>query len=222
MTAPNPPRKIQGVLFDMDGVLLESEPFLVKAAIQMFAEGGVKVDPNEFDPYFGMGEDHLLRSVAEKHNIPFDPEAAKARTYDLYLEAIHGAIQALPGVHEFIARCRDHDLKIALASSGDLVKVRGNLREIHLTESSFDAVVTGSDVTRKKPDPEIFLEAARRLGLEPETCLVVEDAIAGVDAAKAAGARCLAVTTNYPADKLTQADWVVPDLAQASDNCLEW
>ncbi len=222
MIAPNPSRNIQGVLFDMDGVLLESEPFLVQAAIAMFNEKGFEVEAHDFDPYFGMGEDHLLRSVAEKHGIPFDPEADKARTYALYLEAIHGVIQPLPGVHEFIAKCREHGLRIALASSADVIKVQGNLREIHLTESSFDAVVTGSDVARKKPDPEIFLLAARRLGLEPETCLVVEDAIAGVAAAKAAGARCLAVTTNFPLDKLGQADWVAPDLAHAPDDCLSW
>jgi len=218
----NPSRQIQSVLFDMDGVLLESEPFLVQAAIQMFAEQGVKVEPDEFTPFFGMGEDRLLAGVAAKHGVPLQPETAKRRTYDLYIDAIRGVIQPLPGVHEFIQRCRDRHLRIALASSADLVKVVANLEEIHLSPSSFDAVVTGTDIARKKPDPAIFLEAARRLGLEPKTCLVIEDAIAGVAAAKAAGARCLAVTTNNPADKLQNADWVVPDLAHAPEECLEW
>ncbi len=217
-----PSHKIQGVLFDMDGVLLESEPFLVRAAIQMFAEKGVKVDPEEFNPFFGMGEDHLLQGVAEKHGVTLQPETAKQRTYAIYLDAIHGVIQALPGVHEFIGRCRERHLRVALATSGDRIKAWWGLQEIHLSESSFNAVVTGTDIVHKKPHPDIFLEAARRLGLEPESCLVVEDAIAGVAAAKAAGARCLALTTNNPADKLDQADWVVPNLAHAPEDCLRW
>ena len=219
-----PARQIQGVLFDMDGVLYESEPFLIQAAIAMFGEKGVKVAADDFNPYFGMGEDHLLAGVAKQHNIKLQPEVAKQRTYALYFDAIHGVIQPLPGVHNFIRRCRQSRLRIALASSGDLIKVNYGLKEIHLSESSFNAVVTGSDAVRKKPDPDIFLLAARRLGLAASQCLVIEDALAGVKAAKAAGARCLAVTSNNPEAKLREAgaDWVVPDLAHAPDDCLTW
>ena len=77
-------------------------------------------------------------------------------------------------------------------------------------------------VSRQVPNPDLFLEAIRRLGLEAASCLVVEDAISGVAAAKAAGTRCLAVTTSFPADKLTQADWVVNSLAQIPDEVLDW
>ena len=222
MPAPSSARQIQGVLFDMDGVLYESEPFLIRAAIQMFAERGVRVEAADFDPYFGMGEDHLLKGVADRHGIRLQPEVAKQRTYSLYFDAIHGVIQPLPGVHEFIRKCREHRLRIALASSGDRIKVNRGLPEIFLSESSFDAVVTGSDITRKKPDPDVFRMAAYRLGLDPARCLVIEDAIAGVAAAKAAGARCLALTTNTPADRLRDADWIVADLAHAPEACLLW
>ena len=222
MTQPS--RQIQGVLFDMDGVLLESEPFLIEAAIQMFAEKGVHVTADEFRPFFGMGEDHLLKGVADKHGITLRPEVAKQRTYALYLDAIHGVIQPLPGVHDFLRRCLDQRLRIALATSGDRFKAVPGLQEIHLSETSFHAVVTGSDPVRKKPDPDIYLLAAYRLGLEASQCLVIEDALAGVQAAKAAGARCLAVTSNNPAAKLREAgaDWVVPDLTKAPDECLNW
>ena len=217
--------QIQGVLFDMDGVLYESEPFLIQAAIAMFAERGVTVAPGDFNPFFGMGEDHLLRGVAERHQVRDLPiAAAKERTYTLFLDLIHGVIQPLPGVHDFLHRCVQKRLRTALATSGDRVKATFGLQEIGLSESSFGATVTGTDVTRKKPDPAIFLLAADRLGLPASRCLVVEDAIAGVQAAKAAGARCLAVTTNNPADKLwaAGADWVVTDFTQAPDECLNW
>ncbi len=216
------PSQIRGVIFDMDGVLLESEPFLAEAAAKMFAEKGCRVDPKEFGPFFGMGEDKLLEGVAHAHGFPLDPGPDKARTYAIYLEVIHGRIEALPGVFDFIASCKGHNLPIALASSADRVKVDGNLREIKLAPETFDAMVTGSDVPHKKPAPDIFLEAARRLGLDPATCLVVEDAIVGVAAAKAAGARCLAVSTNFPREKLRDADWVVPDLSEAPREALEW
>ena len=222
MNAPAP--TIRGVLFDMDGVLYESEPFLVQAAIRMFAERGVTVAADEFDPYFGMGEDHLLKGVADQHGVTLPAEAAKQRTYALYLDAIHGVIQPLPGVHDFLRRCAQRRLRTALATSGDRFKATRGLQEIGLSESSFGAVVTGSDPVRKKPEPDIFLLAARRLDLDATSCLVIEDALAGVRAAKAAGARCLAVTTNNPANKLRDAgaDWVVPDLAHAPDECLAW
>src|SRR5262249_6584193 len=101
-------------------------------------------------------------------------------------------------------------------------KVAGNLNEIDLPPSTFDVIVNGSDVARKKPNPDLFLEACRRLGLEPASCLVVEDAISGVAAAKAAGARCLAVTTSFPAERLSDADWIAPSLAEAPPQALDW
>ncbi|MCA1686827.1 MAG: HAD-IA family hydrolase, partial [Planctomycetia bacterium] len=189
--------RLRGVIFDMDGVLVMSEPLLARAASRMFAEKGYTVRHEEFHPFIGMGEDRYLGGVAEARGIPIDPERDKARTYALYLDAIKGSLKALPGVADFVAGCRRRGLKIAVASSADEVKVLGNLNEIGLPPSTFDAVVDGSQVAKKKPAPDIFLAACRRLGLDPSACLVVEDAVAGVAAARAAGCRCLAVTTSF-------------------------
>jgi HAD superfamily hydrolase (TIGR01509 family) len=204
---------LRGVILDMDGVLVDSEPLIKEAAGRMFAEHGLAVHPDDFTPFVGTGEDHLLGGVAQKYGFPIDVERDKARTYSLYLEMIQGRLQALPGVHEFIADCRRLGLKLAVASSADAVKVEGNLHAIGLSDATFDALVNGSQVQRKKPAPDLFLTAARRLHLPPAECLVVEDAVAGVAAAKAAGSRCLALTTSFPAERLTAADWIVPDLA---------
>jgi len=94
------------------------------------------------------------------------------------------------------------------------VKMRGNLAEIGLPPESFDACVTGNDVEHKKPAPDIFLKAAEMLGLDATTCLVVEDAQSGCQAAKAAGAMCLGITTSFSDDTLRDAgaDWTAPDL----------
>ena len=121
----------------------------------------------------------------------------KARTYELYFELIRGRLRELPGAVAFVRECRARGLGIAIATSADRNKLHANLREIGLSEADFDAVVDGLEVERRKPFPDIYLEAARRLGLGPEACLVVEDAVSGVKAAKAAGATCLALGGSF-------------------------
>jgi HAD superfamily hydrolase (TIGR01509 family) len=217
-------RRLRGVIFDMDGVLVLSEPILAQAAIRMFAEQGVTVQHEEFRPFIGMGEDRYIGGVAEARGIPLDLPRAKARTYALYLELIRGRLKPLPGVLDFVASCRRQGLSLAVASSADAIKVAGNLREIGLPPESFDVVIDGCQVLRKKPAPDIFLAACRRLGLEPSRCLVIEDALSGVAAAKAAGARCLAVTTSFPRENLAAAgaDWVVSNLGDVPPDVLSW
>lgn len=217
-----PRGRLRGVIFDMDGVLVLSEPILAEAAEKMFAEKGFTVRHEEFHPFIGMGEDCYLSGAAQARGIPLDPVADKARTYALYLERIDGRLGPLPGVLDFVGKCRRLGFKTAVASSADEVKVKANLRAIGLPHDSFDAVLDGMMVANKKPDPAIFLEACRRLGLEPERCLVVEDAVAGVAAAKAAGCRCLAVTTSFGRDDLKQADWIASGLDHAPEAVLEW
>ncbi|MCL2700259.1 MAG: HAD-IA family hydrolase [Phycisphaerae bacterium] len=208
--------RFDGVIFDMDGVLCDSEPFICEAAMTMFRERhGLAVAAADFVPFVGAGENRYLGGVAEKYGVTLDLESDKARTYAIYLEIIRGRLGPLEGVREFIANCRRRGLKLAVASSADRAKVDGNLREIGLPWATFDAVVNGLDVVHKKPAPEIFLLAASKLSLPPARCVVVEDAPNGVQAAKAAGAACLGLTTSFSADALRDcgADWIAPNLA---------
>ena len=179
----------------------------------MFEEIGLQVKPDDFSPFVGMGEDRYIGGVAEKYNLSVDIEAVKKRTYDIYLDIIQGALQPLDGVYGFIKKCKDTGKKIAVASSADRCKVMGNLKEIGLEPDAFDAIVVGDDVSQKKPAPDIFLLAADRLNLKPEECLVVEDAVSGVAAAKSAGSQCLALTTSFCREELAQADLFATDLA---------
>jgi len=211
-----------GVIFDMDGVLLDSEPFICKAGCMMFAEHGLNVQPEDFIPFVGTGENRYLGGVAEKYGFALDIARDKNRTYDIYLEIIKGQLTPLPGVHRFIEKCRQAGKKMALASSADFVKVEGNMTEIDIDLDVFGAVITGDDVVHKKPDPEIFVAAAEKLNLAPENCLVVEDAVNGIAAAKACGARCLALTTSFTRQELADADWHAANLAEAPDEVLAW
>ena len=206
----------------MDGVLVLSEPFIAAAALAMFAEKGVAVAAEEFRPFIGAGEDRFIGGVAEARGIPLDPARDKARTYQIYLEMIRDKLRPLPGVREFVETCRRRGLRLAVASGSDTIKVEANLRELGLPATDFAAIVTGSEVERKKPAPDIFREACQRLGLEPASCLVIEDAVNGVRAAKAAGTRCLALTTSFAPTDLGEADWIAPDLAHVPAEALSW
>jgi len=212
--------RIAGVIFDMDGVLCDSETLTAEAGCRMFAETyGIRVEPNEFEPFVGTGEDRYIGGVAEKRSVKLTMPRDKIRMYTIYGEIARGKLQPLPGVREFIAACRQRGLKLAVASSADLMKVEINLREIGVPASTFDAVLTGGDATHKKPHPEIFLKAAARLGLAPARCVVVEDAPNGVKAAKAAGSRCLGLTTSFEKKRLESvgADWVADNLQAGLD-----
>lgn len=214
--------KIGAVIFDMDGVLVDSEPFICEAAMRMFAERGLTVRPDDFLPFVGAGENRYIGGVAEKYGFALDIERDKARTYAIYAEIVRNRIEPLPGVRDFISVARGKGLKLAVASSADPVKIETNLDEIGLPHDTFDAVISGMDVTHKKPEPDIFLAAASELGVEPGVCLVVEDAVNGVAAAKAAGMRCLALTTSFTPQELEGADWIAATLAEAPEEVLEW
>jgi len=213
---------IKGVLFDMDGVLVDSESFICKAAILMFNELGINALPDDFIPFVGMGENRYIGGVAEKYGLSVNIDKVKARTYQIYETIIRGQLKPLPGVYEFIEKCRKKELKLAIATSADTVKMEVNLREIGLSSSTFDATITGLDVINKKPFPDIYIKAAGCIGVKPEECLVAEDAVSGVKAAKVAGCKCLAVTTSFDREKLKEADWICNSLMDAPDEALNW
>jgi len=209
-------KAIHAIIFDMDGVLCDSEPFICKAALQMFREHhNLTMRAKDFAPFVGTGEDRFLGGPAEKYGCHINLPADKDRTYAIYLEIIRGKLKPLAGVRDFINKCHVKKLKLAIATSADKVKMNGNLAEIGLPAGLFDALVCGNEVGRKKPDPDIFLLAACKLGLPPGNCLVIEDAPSGLKAAGAAGMLAVGLTTSF--DKATLksagADWTAPDLA---------
>jgi HAD superfamily hydrolase (TIGR01509 family) len=221
MSERNP---IQGVIFDMDGVLCDSEPFLYFAAREMFFRRyGVKVLREDFAPFVGTGENRYLGGVAETYGISLQLPDDKSLTYDIYLDLIDGELEALPGVLEFVRRCQSSGLKTAVATSADRIKMEGNLRQIKLSPSSFDGLVTGSDVEKKKPHPEIFLTAVRQLRLSPTDCLIIEDSPSGVEAAKGAGALCLGILSTFSREELLAkgANWISESLSTVPAELLE-
>ncbi|XP_024522693.1 protein SUPPRESSOR OF QUENCHING 1, chloroplastic isoform X2 [Selaginella moellendorffii] len=200
---------VRGVLFDMDGVLCDSEERSRDAAVDVFAGMGVTVRPEDFIPFMGTGEANFLGGVAGLYQVPgFDPIQAKEKFFEVYIQKYAKPDSGLgyPGALELIMECKRAGLKVAVASSADRIKVDANLSAAGLPQTNFDAIVSADVFERLKPAPDIFLAAAKALGLPPSECVVVEDALAGVQAARAAGMRCIAVSTTLSEESLAKAN----------------
>ncbi|MDR1353238.1 MAG: HAD-IA family hydrolase [Treponema sp.] len=212
------------IIFDMDGVLTDSEWFIAEAGRLMFMETHhVAVAREDFKDFVGMGENRFLGGVAEKYGITgFLIERDKERTYAIYTDLIKGKLKAMPGAKEFVMAAKERRLKVAVATSTDYTKMAASLEAIGLDRGIFDATVNGLDVERRKPFPDLFLEAAKRAGAAPENCWVVEDSVSGVRAAKAAGMRCLGLLTtdSEEAIRSSGADLVAKDLSAVSPDVL--
>lgn len=195
---------IKNIIFDMDGVLLDTEYATRTASIEMFAKLGLQVQHEDFKPFTGMGEARFVGGVAEKYGLTYE-DAMKEEVYRIYDITAQKNVTVFPGIPQLIQTLHQMGYQVAVASAADRIKVEINLRCIGLTEQDFDGVVTGSDVSRHKPDPEIFLKAAQKLGANPDTCIVIEDAVAGCQGAIVAGMRCIGVTSTFEPEQLLKA-----------------
>ena len=195
--------KYKAILFDMDGVLIESEFLMRHSAIQALAEWGITAKHEDFVEFTGMGEDKFVGGVAEKygHTYTFD---MKERAYDYFGQQVKELAHVPNGVKEMLMALHEKGFVMAVCSAADLRKVRYNIQAIGVDESIFSALVTGSDVARKKPFPDIYLEGARRIGIEPKDCLVIEDAVSGINAAHAAGMDAVGVPTTFSKEELME------------------
>lgn len=198
-----PARTFDAVIFDMDGVLCDSEPFIAAAAAEMLRRRyGIAATREDFVPFVGAGEDRFISGAAERHGVTVDLGIDKPLTYKIYLEMIPGSLQPIMGARDFVAGARSAGLRLALATSSDRPKLDGNLAAIGIPESMFDVVISAEHVRHKKPDPETFLRAVELLGLPASRCLVVEDAQNGVRAGRAAGCAVLGISSSQPAAAL--------------------
>jgi len=143
--------KIRAVIFDMDGVLVDSEQLINAAALAMFSERGLVVQPDDFLPFVGAGEDRYIGGVAAQYDFPLDLPAAKRRIYEIYLDLVPSRLEAFPGVLDLVHACRAAGFLMAVASSADEIKVHANLQNIGLPMKFWDAVVWGEDVGNKSP-----------------------------------------------------------------------
>lgn len=206
-----------GLVFDMDGVLADTEALIARASIDMFKElYGVELTPEDFRPYIGTGAVRYVVGPAEDAGIALRDvdEAVELRHNNFVALLEAGECKALPGAIELINTVADTNgaWKLAIATSTPEKKALITLETIQAPLERFTAFINGDMVTHKKPDPEIYLKAADALNLPPSHCVAVEDAVTGVASAKTAGMKCLAVTNSFSREELAQADIIVASL----------
>lgn len=176
---------IEAVIFDLDGVLVDSEPVHWRASERLFAPHELRME--EYEPFVGLAIEPYMAWARERFGLDASVEELTQR----YAEAVTTELEAAPlppldGAHELITAARARGLRVGLCSQSIANWVHPTLRAASL-DGSFDAVVTGDDVERAKPEPDIYLHAARLLGAEPGACVAIEDSPAGVRSASAAG-----------------------------------
>lgn len=200
----------EAVLWDLDGVIVDSGRFHFEAFQQLMAEQGRDLSEEEFGRLFGRQNDDILRALLG--DLP--PERVQelaARKERLFRERIAGRIEALPGAVELVRRLARAGVKQAIVSSTPRENIELIVHSLGI-DSALDTLVGEEDAWRGKPDPQPFLIAAERLGVTPEQCLVFEDAPEGIEAAKRAGMRAIGIATTRQGEQLSTADEVVDAL----------
>jgi len=212
--------KLYGLIFDVDGVIADTEAVNARASIRVFEDlFGIKgVKRQDFEAGLGRGAEEYVKAAAGVHGLVLTEEQVNKATQlrqEYFLNVLsEEPLPPFPGVLELMGKAmQSQDFRVAIATSGTLEKSRVVLKSAKIPFERM-VYITGSDVKNKKPNPELFLLAAERIGIDPANCVVIEDAPNGVQAAKAAGAKCIAVTNSTNATNLSQADLVCDSLEQ--------
>ena len=190
---PARPSLLQAVVFDMDGILIDSEPFWRESEIEVFGRCGIHLSEADCLQTAGMRIGEVARFWFERR--PWNGPAPEVVAEDILRGVIRRVRErgaAMPGLHHAIILFQSRGLRLALASSSASSLIDAVLDRLEL-RMYFEAVCSAENESRGKPHPDVYLSAAAQLGLPPESCLAVEDSIAGVQAAKAAGMKCIAV-----------------------------
>ncbi len=203
-------RRLRAILWDMDGVIVDTYAGHLASWTQALEEVGQSFNEETFKRTFGMNNRLILKTIYGRDLEESFVQQVSDRKEELFRADIRGKVQALPGVLEWLKRFQDMGLKQAVASSAPQANIDALMDELGI-RNYFQAEAAGATL-RGKPDPAVFLLAAKLLEVEPRECLVIEDSIAGVEAGVRSGGRVLAVLTTNPAEKLSAAHLIVKDL----------
>lgn len=211
-------KDIKAIIFDMDGVLVDSEPVITQAAIEALRELGANPKKEDFIPFVGTGEDSFIGGVAKKYGIKYHT-GLKDRTYDIYDEIVFEKIGKYDGINEALSTLKSRGYVLALASAADERKVIINMKAANIDISIFDVVLSGDDVDNKKPAPDVYNLAAERLNIDNDKCLVVEDALQGILSAHAANMKVIGVTTAFTKKQMFDggADYILSFMPEIVD-----
>lgn len=210
---------MKAVIFDKDGVLSETFNLHAKAHLKVLSDNNVKATIEDIAERYGKLTSVILREIMEKHGKPITKEISEKMAVEkdkIYMKLAEKEYKLLPGVKEILVYLKKKGYKIGLASSSSPGSIQQLLRVTNIKEF-FDATISGWEIKKGKPNPDIFLECAKRLKIKPEECIVIEDSTHGVEAAKRAGMKCIAVTTGQHSRKELEnmkPDWLLNTLEE--------
>jgi beta-phosphoglucomutase len=201
----------RGAIWDMDGVLVDTGELHYQTWFDTLADYGILLSREQFRATFGMNNRGILTIILGRAPDPDFLEEVSQRTEGHFRQLVRDqGVEALPGVLDWLQRLHTAGYRQAIASSAPRANI-DTLVDVLRVRGFFESIVSGYHLPGK-PDPATFLQAADEIGVEPARCVVVEDAVAGVEAAHRAGMACIAVTTTNPADRLREAQMVVDSL----------
>ncbi len=204
---------MEAVIFDMDGVLIDSEPVFKKTNYRFFDSINIEVDAFEYAAYLGITLAEMCQLLCRKHDLHYSADELFELLNEHHLEEesmILDEINApIPGVQNLLEALRASHIKIGLASSAPLEWINQIIHRIDIREY-FDAIVSGGQVERGKPFPDVFLKCASLLGIVPAKCVVIEDATHGIAAAKSANMYCIGFTNSRTNNQdVSQSDLIM-------------
>ncbi|MBK7710663.1 MAG: HAD family phosphatase [Bacteroidales bacterium] len=204
---------IKAVIFDLDGVLIDSEPLHCMADNQLLKEFGTEAPAKYFDRFTGWTDDAMWEAIKTDYHLTKSISEIKELQVPIKLKLLKdGDYKAISGVVELLERIKERHIPIAIASSSPKRFIEAVVDKIGVRQY-FEIMVSGEDVVRSKPEPDIFLKAAGLLNVNPSGCLVVEDSKSGTLAAKKAGMTCIGYqNVNSGNQDLSMADFVVSDI----------
>jgi beta-phosphoglucomutase family hydrolase len=211
---------LEAVLWDMDGVIADTADYHYRAWQDVLGKRGVDFSKADFMPLFGQRHDTIIKFALGNSLSPEELAAITEEKQKNYRRRVAANIIPMPGAIELVKMLKEHGIKSAIASSAVPENIEIIIRGLGI-EDYFQAIAHGTEVKEGKPSPQIFLLAAKKLEVKPGNCVVIEDAIAGVTAAKRAGMKCVAVTNSHPKDSLKNADLIVDTLEAVSIGDLE-
>lgn len=203
------------VIFDMDGVIVDNMEYHKRAWAIFLEKHAPDIELEEFSRHFGKVNRDLLKIVFKREITAEEESRFGEEKETIYREIYADHIVPLSGLLDFLDSLKENSVKTAVATAAPRVNMDFVFEKTGLRKY-FDVLIDATEVTRGKPDPEIYLKAAQRLGCLPDSCLVFEDSFPGVQAARRAGMKVVVLATSHPAESLKGAERVIKDFTEIS------